>query len=155
LPTGIKVLTVSELTGAVKNVVEDGFPTVWVSGEVSGFKKAQSQHWYFTLKDGGAILPAAMFRGSNLRARFDPKDGMEVIARGSLEVYALHGKYQLIVQELYPGKGLGAQELALQELRQKLFGKGYFAPQRKRPLPRFPRRVALVTSPTGAAVRDM
>src|SRR5439155_9750306 len=106
------------------------------------------------LRDAGAVLNATIWRGVGLRLRFDPKDGMEVIARGRLSVYPPHGEYRLEIEELHP-KGLGAQELALQQLKQKLSGKGYFLPQRKRPLPRFPRRIALVTSPTGAAVRDM
>src|SRR5205823_9531522 len=152
LPAGVKILTVSELTGQVKNVVEDGFAAVWVSGEVSGWKKHTSGHCYLKLRDAGAVLCAVIYRGVALRMRFDPKDGMEVIARGRLSVYPPQGQYQMSVEELHP-KGLGAQELALQQLKQKLSGKGYFLPQRKRALPRFPRRVALVTSPTGAAVR--
>src|SRR5438093_8997047 len=154
LPTSIKILTVSELTGQVKNVVEDGFAAVWVSGEVSGWKKHTSGHCYLKLRDAGAVLCAVIYRGVALRMRFDPKDGMEVIARGRLSVYPPQGQYQLSIEELHP-KGLGAQEIALQQLKQKLSGKGYFLPQRKRPLPRYPARIALVTSPTGAAVRDM
>jgi exodeoxyribonuclease VII large subunit len=149
-----KILTVSELTNLVKGVLEESFVSLWVSGELSAFKKHHSGHWYFTLKDAGAVLPSVMFRGSNQRVRFDPKDGMEVITRGSLNVYPPQGKYQLKVDELLP-KGLGAQEAALRLLKEKLAAKGYFRPERKRPLPAFPRRLALVTSPTGAAVRDI
>jgi exodeoxyribonuclease VII large subunit len=151
---GTKVLTVSQLTSQVKGVIENNYSSVWVSGEVTEYKKASSGHWYFTLKDAGARLPAAMFRGCNLRARCDLKDGMEIVARGGLEVYLPHGKYQLIVQEFIP-KGQGALDIALQQLKKKLFEKGYFSPARKRPLPRYPGRIALVTSPTGAAVRDI
>jgi exodeoxyribonuclease VII large subunit len=152
--SGVKVLSVSELTGQVKGMLEEEFASIWVCGEITALKKHQSGHWYFSLKDAGAVLPAVMFRGPNLRVRFDPKDGMEVIARGSLNVYPPQGKYQLKVEELIP-KGLGAQEAALRQLKEKLAAKGYFHPERKRPLPRFPKRLALVTSPSGAAVRDM
>jgi exodeoxyribonuclease VII large subunit len=154
LDSSVKVLSVSDLTNQVKGVLEEGFAAVWVSGELTRITKHQSGHWYFSLKDAGAVLPAVMFRGNNQRVRFDPKDGMEVIARGSLNVYPPQGKYQLKVEELIP-KGLGAQEAALRQLKEKLAAKGYFRPDRKRPLPRYPYRVALVTSPTGAAVRDM
>jgi exodeoxyribonuclease VII large subunit len=155
LPSGVKVLSVSELTAQVKGTLENQFTMVWVSGQVGDFKKHHSGHWYFKLREGNAaVLCAVMFRGSNLRARFDPKDGMEVIARGRLTVYAPQGNYQLQVEELH-AKGIGAHEIALRQLKEKLFNKGYFAPHRKRPLPRYPCRIALVTSPTGAAVRDM
>ena len=105
-PPGVQVLSVSQLTAMVKGVIEEEFATVWVCGEITGFKKQHSGHWYFTLKDAGAVLPSVMFKGSNMRARLDPKDGMEVIARGKLDVYAPHGKYQFLVQELV-SKGLG------------------------------------------------
>src|SRR5437762_5315037 len=147
-------LTVSALTAQLRGLVERQFPCVWVAGEVSNFTRASSGHWYFTLKDSGAQLKAAMFRGFNLRMRFDPKDGLEVVARGRLSVYEPRGDYQLLVEELQP-KGIGAAELALRQLKEKLLGKGYFDPRRKRPLPRFPRRVGLVASATGAAVRDL
>jgi len=154
IPGSVKILSVSELTNQVKGMLEEEFASLWVSGEVTAFKKHQSGHWYFTLKDAGAVLPAVMFRGSNLRAKFELKDGMEVLARGSLSVYPPQGRYQFNVQEVHT-KGLGAQEAALRQLKEKLAAKGYFRPERKRPLPRFPRRLALVTSPSGAAVRDM
>jgi exodeoxyribonuclease VII large subunit len=154
LPPGTKVLTVAELTADVKAVLEDGFPSVWVAGEVSNLARPQSGHLYFTLKDAAAQLRSVLWRGIALRLRFDPADGLEVIARGNLTVYQPRGEYQLIVSELHP-KGIGALDLALRQLREKLFARGWFDPARKRPLPPFPRRVALVTSPTGAAVRDM
>jgi exodeoxyribonuclease VII large subunit len=147
-------LSVSSLVAQLKGAVERQFPTVWVAGEVSNFTRAASGHWYFTLKDAGAQLRAAMFRGFNLRMRFDPKDGMEVIARGRPTVYETRGDLQLIVEELQP-KGIGAAELALRQLKEKLLAKGYFDPRRKRKLPRFPRRVGLVASASGAAIRDM
>ncbi|HYV35811.1 MAG TPA: exodeoxyribonuclease VII large subunit [Gemmataceae bacterium] len=150
----VQALTVSELTAQVKGAIEESFPHVWVCGELTGFKKHQSGHWYFSLKDAGAVLPSAMFRGANKQVKIDPRDGMEVLARGALNVYPPQGRYQLIVEELIP-KGLGAQELALKKLKEKLLKQGYFAPERKKPLPSLPRRLALVTSPSGAAVRDI
>jgi exodeoxyribonuclease VII large subunit len=125
-----------------------------VTGEVSNLSRPSSGHVYFTLKDAEAQLRTVIWRSIVLRLRFDPREGQEVIARGRLSVYAARGEYQLVVEELHP-KGLGALELALRQLKEKLFRLGYFAPERKKPLPRFPRRVALVTSPSGAAVRDM
>jgi exodeoxyribonuclease VII large subunit len=153
-PDGVKVLSVSELTQGVRALLEEGFPSVWVSGEVSNLARPASGHQYFSLKDSQSQLRSVIWRGVALRLRFDLKDGMEVIARGRLTVYAPRGEYQLVVEEIQP-KGIGALELALRQLREKLFALGYFDPRRKKPLPRFPRRVALVTSPTGAAVRDM
>jgi exodeoxyribonuclease VII large subunit len=154
LPPAEKILTVGQLTRQVKEAVEAGFPSVWVSGEVSNCKKHTSGHVYLTLKDSEARLDSIIYRGIALRMKFDLKDGMEVIARGRLNVYVPHGKYQLSVEELHP-KGIGALELAFQQLKEKLSARGYFHPKRKKPLPRFPCRVVLVTSPTGAAVRDM
>jgi exodeoxyribonuclease VII large subunit len=153
-PEGVKVLSVSELTQEVKAILEDGFAAVWVAGEVSNLARPSSGHVYLTLKDSGAQVRAVVFRGVAMRLRFELHDGLDVIARGRLSVYQPRGEYQLVVEELQP-KGLGALELALRQLREKLFRLGYFAPERKKPLPRYPRRVALVTSPTGAAVRDM
>jgi exodeoxyribonuclease VII large subunit len=150
----VKILSVSELTSKVKGMLEQEFAALWISGELTALKKHQSGHWYFTLKDAGAVLPAVMFRGSNARVRIDVREGMEVLARGSLSVYPPHGKYQFNVLEIH-AKGLGALEAALRQLKEKLAAKGYFRPERKRPLPRHPGRVALVTSPSGAAVRDM
>jgi exodeoxyribonuclease VII large subunit len=147
-------LSVSDLTAQVRELVEGCFPSVWVAGEISNLTRAASGHWYFTLKDPGAQLHAVMFRGFNLRIRFDPKDGLEIFARGRLSVYQPRGEYQLLVEEMQP-KGLGAAELALRQLKEKLLAKGYFDPHRKRPVPRFPRRVGLIASASGAAIRDM
>ena len=152
LPQGMKVKTVAELTREIKGVLEEGFPEVWVSGQISNYRPASSGHFYFTLKDADAQLPAAMWKRTAAGIRFEPHDGLEVIAAGQIEVYPPHGKYQLIIQALQP-KGLGALELAFRQLCEKLSKLGYFEPARKKPLPRFPRRVALVTSPTGAAIR--
>jgi exodeoxyribonuclease VII large subunit len=155
LPLGVKVKTVAELTREIKGVLEEGFPEVWVSGQISGYKpQGQSGHVYFRLKDEEAILPAVIWRSTVARLKFEPHDGLEVIACGRIEVYPPHGKYQIIIQALQP-KGLGALELAFRQLCEKLSKLGYFETGRKRPLPRFPRRAALVTSPSGAAIRDM
>ena len=150
----VPVLTVSALTFVLKEVVETSFPHVWVSGEISNFTRAGSGHCYFTLKDDSAQLKAVMWRGTAQRLRFDLKDGLQVIAAGRIEVYEARGVYQIVVDQLQP-KGIGPLELAFRQLQQKLAQGGLFDPARKRPLPRFPRRIALITSPTGAAVQDM
>lgn len=148
------VLSVSELSELLRGVVEQSFPRVWVAGEVSNCTRAGSGHLYFTLKDDEAQLRAVMWRSAAQRLRFDLRDGLEVIASGPIEVYPPRGQYQLVADRIVP-QGVGALELALRQLQQKLSAEGLFDAARKRPLPRFPRRVALVTSPTGAAVRDM
>jgi exodeoxyribonuclease VII large subunit len=148
------VWSVSALTAQIRELLESTFSAVWVSGEVSNFTKASSGHMYFSLKDAKAQLRAAMFRGVNLRLKFDLRDGMEVFARGRIGVYEPRGDYQFYVEEVQP-KGVGAAELALRQLKEKLLAKGYFDPRRKKPLPQFPKRVALIASATGAAIRDM
>ena len=153
-PAPRKPMTVTALTLSVKCRLEEFYPGVLVAGEVSNFTKASSGHWYFSLKDAGATLKCVMFRGFALRARFDPKDGTQVVARGGLSLYPQRGEYQCIVEELTQ-QGVGSAELALRRLKEKLLQKGYFAPERKRRLPPYPRRLALVASPTGAAIRDM
>ncbi len=147
------VLSVSALTLLIKEVVEGTFPQVWVSGEISNFSRPQSGHCYLTLKDNDAQLRAVIWRTAAAKARCDLHDGIEVICRGHLDVYAARGSYQLVIEEIHP-KGLGALEQALRKLRDKLMAEGLFHPARKRPLPSFPRRIAFVTSPTGAAIRD-
>jgi len=153
-PDRRKILSVGELNRQIKALVEDGFRTVWVSGEVSNLSRPGSGHLYLCLKDAEGQLRAVMWRSAAVRLHFDVKEGMEVIARGRLTVYVPRGDYQLQIDDLQP-KGLGALELALRQLKEKLLKLGYFASERKKPLPRFPRRVALVTSASGAAVRDM
>ncbi len=148
-----QTLTVSELTAQIKDLIEGKFPSVWVTGEVSNLARPQSGHYYFTLKDDQAQIRAVIWRGTAARMKCDVADGLEVICRGHLDVYAPRGSYQLVVDELQP-KGVGALELALRKLREKLAAEGLFDPARKRRLPTFPRRIAFVTSPTGAAVHD-
>lgn len=148
--------TVSELTFLIKRVIE-GVPMlrgIWVRGEISSFSHPTSGHMYFFLKDAGARLRCVMFRGQNWSLRFRPADGLEVFAFGSVGVYERNGEYQFYVEALEPA-GLGSLYLAFLQLKERLGREGLFDPARKRPLPRFPRRIALVTSPTGAAVRDM
>lgn len=153
-PPGVKVLTVAELTQQIKNVLEEGFENIWVTGEVSNIARPNSGHLYFTLKESNAQIRAVMWRATCTRIKFDLRDGLEVIACGRLTVYPPRGEYQLQIEQLQP-KGIGALELAFRQLREKLLLRGYFQPERKKPLPAYPRCLALVTSPTGAAVRDM
>jgi exodeoxyribonuclease VII large subunit len=147
-------LTVSELTESVRKAIEARFSSVWVEGEISNFKAHSSGHWYFTIKDEGAQLRAKCFRSANSRIRFRPKDGLHVRARGRLTVYEARGEYELIVEALDP-VGAGALQIAFEQLRERLQAEGLFAAERKRPLPVFPGRVGVVTSPTGAAIRDI
>ena len=147
------VLTVSELTRQIKGLLEDQFPRVWVEGEISNFAVATSGHVYFTLKDAGAALSGVMFRHVAGKLGFKPADGLQVLAFGQISVYEKRGQYQLIVTQLMP-KGLGALQLAFEQLKQKLAAEGLFDAARKKPIPTLPQRIGLVTSPTGAAVRD-
>jgi exodeoxyribonuclease VII large subunit len=153
-PPGVKVHTIGELTRSIKGLLEEGYSSVWVEGEVSNLAKPSSGHQYMTLKDNEAPLGAVLYRGIALRLKFDLRDGMKVIARGRLTVFMPKGEYQFLIEEIQP-KGIGPLELALRQLREKLQLRGFFDQRRKKKLPRIPRRVALVTSPTGSAVRDM
>jgi exodeoxyribonuclease VII large subunit len=153
-PAGVKVLSIGELTRALKGVVEETYASVWVEGEVSNLARPNSGHVYLTLKDEEAPLKAVVYRGVGLRLKFDLADGLRVIARGRLILYVPRGEYQLQIEEIQP-KGVGPLELAFRQLKEKLSVRGYFDPRRKKKLPRIPRRVALVTSPTGSSVRDM
>ncbi len=148
------MFTVSELTARIKGQVEDAFPAVWVEGEISNLRAPSSGHAYFTLKDDLAQLRCVLFRGRGRRVRFAPEDGLQVLVFGGLDVYAARGEYQLVVELMEP-KGLGALQLAFEQLKQKLEAEGLFDQARKRPLPHFPRTIGIVTSPTGAALRDM
>jgi exodeoxyribonuclease VII large subunit len=153
-PPGVQVLSVAELTRSLKDLVEQTHSCVWVQGEVSNLARPQSGHLYLTLKDDQAPLKTVIYRGIALRMKFDLGDGMQVIVRGRLTIYEPRGEYQLVVEEIQP-RGIGPLELAFRQLKEKLSVQGFFEPGRKKSLPRFPRRVCLVTSPTGSAVRDM
>ncbi|HLM58910.1 MAG TPA: exodeoxyribonuclease VII large subunit [Pyrinomonadaceae bacterium] len=147
-------LSVSELTAEVRGTLEGRFSSVWVEGEISNFKAAASGHWYFTVKDEGAQLRAKCFRGVNSRIRFRPSDGLLVRARGRLTVYEPRGEYELAVEALDP-VGAGALRVAFDQLKERLAAEGLFDESVKRELPLLPRRVGVVTSPTGAALRDI
>src|SRR5215210_762151 len=147
-------LTVSELTESVRKAIEARFASVWVEGEISNFKAHSSGHWYFTIKDEGAQLRAKCFRSANSRIRFKPTDGLHVRARGRLTVYEARGEYELIVEALDP-VGAGALQVAFEQLRDRLQAEGLFSEELKRELPILPGRVGVVTSPTGAAIRDI
>ncbi len=149
-----EALTVSEFTEAVRQVLGEAFGEVWVRGEVSQPRRVASGHLYLTLKDEDAVCPAVMWRSQVSRLRSLPQDGDAVLVRGSLEVYPPHGRYQLILREIH-ALGLGALQQSFEALRRRLHAEGLFAPERKRSLPPLPRRIALVTSRTGAAVRDL
>lgn len=153
-PQGPASLTVSQLTQQVKGLLEKQIGLVWVRGEISNFKPSPSGHVYFSLKDEGASLSCAMFRGASSKMRFAVKDGMEVLVRGRISVYAPRGNYQLIAESMEP-LGAGALQLAFEQLKKKLAAEGLFDAAHKKPIPPFPRRVVLITSPTGAALQDM
>src|SRR3954452_13480971 len=152
-PAAQQTLTVAQLTAQIKNALEGEFPNVWVVGEISNYSRPQSGHAYFTLKDDQAQIRAVMWRSAAARLKFDLADGLDVVCHAHLDVYGPRGSYQLVIDELQP-KGVGALELALRKLREKLAAEGLFDAARKRTLPAFPRRVAFVTSPTGAAIHD-
>ncbi|HXB71416.1 MAG TPA: exodeoxyribonuclease VII large subunit [Candidatus Acidoferrales bacterium] len=149
-----RILTVSELNAAVRAVLDQEFRDVWVSGEISGIKLATSGHYYFTLKERDAQVKCVAFRSAHRYWKFKPQDGLAVLARGRIDVYEARGEYQLLVEMLEP-QGLGALQLAFEQLKRKLAAEGLFDAGRKRPLPRFPRRIGIVTSPRGAAIADM
>ncbi|MEZ5417623.1 MAG: exodeoxyribonuclease VII large subunit [Vicinamibacterales bacterium] len=148
------MLTVGELTAALRGLVESEFPEVWVEGELSGARVWNTGHLYFTLKDAHAQIKGVMFRTSLRLLRFTPEDGARVIARGRLSIYDPRGEYQLICEHMEP-TGLGALQLAYEQLRKRLEAEGLFDAGRKRPLPALPRRIGIVTSRDGAALRDI
>jgi exodeoxyribonuclease VII large subunit len=149
-----RVYTVAELSAAIRATLGEEFQNIWVSGEISGLKLAASGHFYFTLKDKDAQVKCVAFRSAHRFWKFKPADGLAVLARGHVDVYEARGEYQLLVETLEP-QGVGALQLAFEQLKKKLAVEGLFSPERKRPLPRFPRRIGLVTSARGAAIADM
>ena len=154
---GTQIYTVSELNARIKETIEEeiGFEYVWVTGEISNFKgNYTSGHWYFSLKDASSQISAVCFKWANQSIKFIPENGMEVICSGIVGVYEKQGVYQLNVRDMEP-KGVGAQALALEQLKEKLLAEGLFSPERKRPLPFLPHRIGIVTSPTGAAIKDI
>lgn len=149
-----KILSVSDINKAVKNTLESDFKLIWVKGEISNFKAHTSGHFYFSLKDAKAQISAVMFKGFNQSLKFKPRDGMEVIVRGKITVYEPRGNYQMFCELMEP-VGAGALQMAFEQLKKKLEAEGLFATARKRALPALPKHVAVVTSPTGAAIRDI
>ena len=149
-----RVYTVSELNGEIRTALDGAFSDIRVTGEISGLKLAASGHYYFTLKERDSQIKAVAFRSAHRFWKFKPQDGLAVLARGRIDVYEARGEYQLLVELLEP-QGLGALQLAFEQLKKKLAAEGLFAAARKRPLPRFPRRIGIVTSPRGAAIADM
>ncbi len=153
-PAARRVLTVSQLTERIRSALEPEFVDVWLEGEISNLTIAASGHWYFSLKDEKAAIRAVCWKSQARLIRFRPKDGLKVVARGSLRVYSPKGEYQISVELVEP-LGKGSLQQAFEELKEKLAKEGLFDPARKRPLPMLPRRIGVVTSPTGAVIRDI
>lgn len=153
---GQEIWSVSDVNRYIKQKLErdEQVSDIWIRGEISNFIRHSSGHMYFTLKDGESRIKAIMFQGYNRFLKFVPKDGTKALVRGSISVYERDGAYQLYAREMQPD-GLGSLYLAFEQLKEKLAGEGLFATERKRPLPAFPRKVGVITSPTGAAIRDI
>ncbi len=149
-----RIYSVTELTANIKQILESSFPFVWVEGEISNLKETSSGHIYFILKDAFSQLKVVLFRNFLSSLKFRLKNGLQIIVGGRISLYAERGEYQLIAESVEP-KGMGSLQLALEQLKEKLYKEGLFAPEKKKPLPSFFNRIALVTSPSGAAVRDM
>lgn len=152
-PDPEQVLSITELTRQIKVHMEDRFTQLWVQGEVSNLRRQSSGHVYFSLKDSGSQLPCVLFARDAVRQGFDLADGMEVMLFGNLSVYEPHGRYQLIAK-IALQSGQGQLQLAFEHLKRKLAAEGLFEKERKKPLPSVPTRIAVITSPTGAAIRD-
>ncbi|MFH1851200.1 MAG: exodeoxyribonuclease VII large subunit [Candidatus Neomarinimicrobiota bacterium] len=147
-------LSVSDLTRLIKDTLEGQFPSVWVSGEISNFIHHRSGHMYFTLKDDRSEIKAVMFKGNNLYLRFRPDSGLQVLVQGRISVFETRGYYQIIINRMEPA-GIGTLYLAYEALKKRLAAEGLFDPERKRPLPPYPKTIGVITSPTGAAIRDI
>lgn len=148
------VLTISQLTSMVKEILEENFVDLWVEGEVSNLRIPSSGHIYLTLKDENSQIRVVMFRGQGRFLKFRLEDGLHVILRGNITVYEARGEYQIQANYIEPA-GIGALQLAFEQLKEKLAKEGLFDPSRKRPIPMVPKKVGIITSPTGAAIRDM
>jgi exodeoxyribonuclease VII large subunit len=153
-PSAADIYTITRLNREVRSVLEEVFPTIWVQGEISNLAKPASGHFYFTLKDTAAQVRCAMFKNRQSGLRFDPENGMQVLARANIGLYEGRGEYQLIIESLEPA-GAGALQLAFEALKQKLSSEGLFDEKNKKPLPVFPEKIGIITSATGAAVRDI
>jgi len=148
------IYTVSEITQVIKAALETAVPQVWVVGEISNCRRHPSGHVYFTLKDAGASLSAALWKSNAARLKFELKDGLQAVCRGRIDVYPPRGSYQLIIEQVEP-KGKGALQLAFEQLKEKLRAEGLFAPEHKKKIPLLPQTIGIVTSPTGAALIDI
>lgn len=148
------IYTISEVTQNIREILESTFGEVWLEGEISNFTKHSSGHIYFSLKDAGAVLACAFFRSANQGLKFQIKEGMNVVCFGKISVYDKRGQYQLYVEKIEP-KGIGALQMAFEQLKAKLQKEGLFDEARKRPIPYLPTCIGVVTSPTGAAIRDI
>src|SRR5258708_3860 len=149
-----KTWTVSELTARIRDLLAENFTDIWVVGEISNCREAQSGHIYFTLKDDRAQVRCVFFKQQQRGIKFRPEDGLQMTVRGSISVYEARGEYQIYVENLEP-VGAGALQLAFEQLKKRLEAEGLFAAERKNPLPLLPSRIGLITSPRGAAVRDV
>jgi exodeoxyribonuclease VII large subunit len=149
-----RIYSVSKLTKEIKALLEDNLPFVWITGEISNLSLPSSGHFYFTLKDANAQISAVMFRGQNRQLKFELTDGMQVTGLGRISVYEPRGTYQLIFELLEP-KGVGALQIAFEQLKARLAAEGLFDETRKRPIPFLPEKIALITSPSGAVIHDM
>src|SRR5271166_7153307 len=149
-----KTYTVWELNASIRGLLGSEFDDIWVSGEISGVRTVSSGHCYFTLKDRDAQLRCVCFRASLRYLKFKPQDGIAVLARGRIDVYESRGEYQLLVETLEP-QGHGALQFAFEQLKKKLAAEGLFDAARKRALPKYPQRIGLITSQSGAVIRDM
>ncbi len=149
-----KIFTVSELNRQIRELLETGFSSLWIEGEISNFKHHSSGHMYFSLKDERSQMGAVFFSRYHARLKFQLKDGLKVLIRGRVSVYEPRGQYQIYVEEVLP-KGIGDLQLAFNQMRERLEREGLFDPAHKKPIPKFPKRVGVVTSPTGAAIQDI
>lgn len=152
--SGRRIFSVGEITFQIKAALESNFHDVWVEGEVSNFRPSSSGHCYFSLKDDSSVLNAVIFSRTFSSVKFKMEDGLKVICYGSVDVYAPRGQYQLIIEKVEP-KGIGSLQLALEQLKEKLEKEGLFRPERKKPIPYLPGTIGVVTSPTGAAIKDI
>lgn len=148
------IYTVSEITQAIKGLLEEAIGEIWLEGEISNFKAASSGHFYFSLKDQSSLIMAAMFANANKGLKFKLEDGLKVICFGKVDVYGPRGQYQIIVERIQP-QGVGAQQLAFEQMKKRLEKEGLFEASRKKPLPQMPFSAGIVTSAKGAAVRDI
>lgn len=154
LNKNIHIYTVSEINQSIKHILESKFDNIWIEGEVSNLRMPGSGHIYFSLKDSQSQIRAVLFSSFSQKTRFKLEDGIHIIASGSISLYEKRGEYQVIVNYLEP-KGIGALQLAFEQLKKKLFDEGLFDSSHKKPIPSFPKKIAIVTSPTGAAVKDL